>query len=86
MHKNHFCLIGKSNGISFSQAIKELKDNFKVIDNVITDKHVKNFIKYEYKPEEVQCQLSNMIVYELEIFNTDRAVPYANCIYRLGEI
>ena len=27
-----------------------------------------------------------MIVYDIETFNTDRAVPYANCIYRLSKI
>ena len=26
-----------------------------------------------------------MIVYDLETFNTDRALPYANCIYRLSK-
>ena len=41
IHKNHFCLIWKSNGVSFDRAIKELKDNFRVVDNVISDKHVK---------------------------------------------
>ena len=46
----------------------------------------KNFIKYKYKPKKVQSQLTNMIVFDLETFNTDRAVPYANCIYRLGKI
>ena len=51
IYKNHFCLIWKSNGISFSQAIEELKNNFKVVDNVISDKHVKSFIKYDYKPK-----------------------------------
>ena len=50
-HRNHFCLIWNSIGISYDKAIKELKDNFKVIDNVISDKHVKSFIKYEYKPK-----------------------------------
>ena len=48
VYNNHFCLIWKSDGVSFNQAIKELKDNFKVVDNVISDKHVENFIKYEY--------------------------------------
>ena len=85
-HNNHFCLIWKSNGFSFSQAIKELKDNFKVIDNNISDKHVKSFIKYEYKHKRVQSQITNMIVYVLETYNTDRTVPYANCIYRLSKI
>ena len=62
-----------------------MKDNFKVIDNVLSDKHVKSFIKYEYKPKKVQSQLTNMIVFDLETFNTDRAVPYASCIYRLSK-
>ena len=84
IHINHFCLIWKSNGISFDKAIKELKDNFRVIDNIISDKHVRSFIKYEYKHKRVQSQLTNMIVYDLETFNTDRAVPYANGINRLS--
>ena len=67
IHKNHFCLIWKSIGISYDKGIKELKDNFKVIDNVISDKHVKSYIKYEYKPKKSQSQLTNMIVYDLEI-------------------
>ena len=41
MHNNHFCLILKSQNITFNQAIKELKGNFKVVDSVISDKHVK---------------------------------------------
>ena len=27
-----------------------------------------------------------MVVYDIETFNTDRAVPYANCIYRLNKM
>ena len=60
-----------------------MKDKFKLVDNVISDKQVKNFIKYEYSPTKVQSQLSNMIVYDIENFNTDGAVPCASCIYRL---
>ena len=90
MHYNNFCLISKSNGISLSQAIGELEPNFKVIDKVITDKHVKRFDKYEYKlfciriyqTKKVQSHLANINVYDLETFNTNKAVPYANCIYR----
>ena len=29
VHNNHFCLIWKTNGVSFDRAIKELKDNLK---------------------------------------------------------
>ena len=86
IHNNHFYLIWKSYGFSFDKAIKELKDNFKVVDSVISDDHVKSYIKYEYKPKKVQSQLTNMIVYDIETFNTDTAVPYANCIFRLSKI
>ena len=47
---------------------------------------LKDFIKYEYKPKKVQSQLTNMVVYDLETFNTDKAVPYAKCIYRLNKL
>ena len=30
---NHFCLLWISEGVSFTRAIKELKDNFKIVDN-----------------------------------------------------
>ena len=83
---NHFCLIWKSNGIIFDEAIKELKDSCEVIDNVVFDKHVKSYIKYEHKPKKVQSQLTNMIVCDLETFSTDRAVPYANCRHRLSKL
>ena len=86
IHNNHFCLIRKSDGVSFDKAIKELKDNFKVVDNVISDKHVKSYINYEYKPKKVQSQLTNMIVYDIETFSTTKCVPYANYIYRLSKI
>ena len=65
---------------------KNSKDNFKVVGNVIPDKHVKSYIKYEYKAKKVQSQLTNMVVYDIETFNTDRAPPYANCIYRLSKL
>ena len=32
----------------------------------------------------VRSQLTNMVVYDIETFNTDRAVPYDNCIYGLS--
>ena len=83
---NHFCLIWKSNGISFEKAITELKDNFKVVDNVISDKHVKGFIKYEYNPKKVKSPLTNIVVYDLETFNKIRAIPYCSCIYKLSKL
>ena len=87
IHNNHFCLIRKSNNIIFNKAIEnELNPNFKVVDNVISDKHVKSFIKYEYKPKQVQSQITNMVVYDTETFNNLKCVPYPNCIHKLRKI
>ena len=87
IYNNHFCLIWKSDRISFKQVIEnELKPNFKVVDNVISDKHVKSFIKYEYNPKKVKSPLTNIVVYDLETFNKNRAVPYCSCIYKLSKL
>ena len=46
----HFCVNWKSDGISFIQAIEELKQYFKTVNNVLSDKHNKSFINFEHKP------------------------------------
>ena len=69
IHENHFCLIWKSDGINFDKAVKELKDNFKACDNVISDKHGESFIKYEYNPKKFKSPLTNIVFYDLETFN-----------------
>ena len=87
IHNNHFCLIWKSNGISFNKAIEdELKPNFKVVDNVISDKHVKGFIKYEYTSREAQSPLTNIVIYDIDTFNTIKCFPYANCINKVSKL
>ena len=84
---NHFCLIWKSENISFNQVRKnELKPNFRVVDNVISDKHVKCFVKNEYNPKKVKSPLTKIVVYDLETFSKIRVVPYCNCIYKLSKI
>ena len=62
MYKNHFSLIWNSQGFSFNKAREDIKLNFKVVDNVTSDKHVKNFIIYEHKPKKIQSQLTNLVV------------------------
>ena len=52
---------------------------------MISDKHVKSLIKDEYKPKYVKSQLTNIVLYDIETFNTDKAIPYANCIYGLSK-
>ena len=63
-----------------------MKPIFKVVYNVISDKHVKTYTKYEYKPKKAQSPLINVNVYDLETFNTDRAAPYATGINKLSKI
>ena len=60
-----------------------LKPNYKIVDNVLSDKNVKGFIKYEFKAENVQSPLTNIVVYDLETFNKNRAVPYVSSINKL---
>ena len=45
LNNNHFCLIWKSGNDSFKQAIKELKDNFDIVDNYITEENVTSHFK-----------------------------------------
>ena len=53
LYNNHFCLIWKSESVSLSQAIKELKNNFKVVDDYITEANVKSQFEYMYQPEKI---------------------------------
>ena len=63
IHKNPFCFFWKSNVISFNKGIEdELKQNFKVIDNLISNEHVKSFLKNDYKPKKVQSPIINTVV------------------------
>ena len=71
----------KSEGVSFKQAIKELKDNFKIVDNYITEENVTSHFKYEFTPKKIESHLTNFIVYDLETHNTDRAGPYNSTFY-----
>ena len=86
IHNIHFCLFWKSNDNSFNQAIKGLKLHFDLIVSGTSDKHGNSFIKYEYKPTKVQSPLTNIILYDLETYIKDRAIPYCSCIYKLSKI
>ena len=86
LYNIHFCLIWKSQNVSFNQAIQELKNNFKIVDNYITEENVNSHFKYEYIPKRIDSHLTNFIVYDLETHNTDRARPYCISFYRLSKI
>ena len=51
LFSNHFCLIWKSEGKSFKDAIQEIKDNFKIVDNYITEENVNSHFEYEFNPK-----------------------------------
>ena len=86
LYNNHFCLIWKSQNVSFNDAIKELKENFKIVDNYITQENVNSHFKYEFIPKKIDSHLTNFIVYDLETHNTNRARPYNMTFYRLSKI
>ena len=86
LYNNHFCLIRKSENVSFNQAIIELKNNFKIVDKYITDENFNSHFIYQYKPKKNESHLTNFIVYDLEAHNTDRARPFCISFYRLIKI
>ena len=86
LFNNHFCLIWKSEGVSFIQAITELKDNFKMVDNYITEENVNYHFIYELSPKKIASHLTIFFVYDLETHNTNGARPYDMTFYRLSKI
>ena len=86
LYNNHICLIWKSQSVSFNQAIQELKNNFRMVDNYITEENVNAYFKYEFMPKKIESHLTNFIVYDLETHNTNRARPYNMTFYRLSKI
>ena len=48
LYNNHFCLIWKSQNVSYKDAIEELKNNFKIVDNYISEENVNSHFIYEY--------------------------------------
>ena len=86
LFNNHFCVIWKSENVSFKQAIREVEENFKIVDNYITEENVNSHFQYEFIPKKIDSHLTNFIVYDLETHNTDRARPYNMTFYRLSKI
>ena len=86
LYINHFCSIWKSHDVSFNQAIQELKNNFKMVGNYITEKNVNSHFEYIYRPKQIKSHLTIFIVYDLETHNTARARPYVFSFYRLSKL
>ena len=86
MYNDHFCLIWKSEEVSFNQAINELKAKFKIVDNYTTEENISYHFKYEFIPKKIESHLTNFITYDLQTHNMDRARPYVFCFYRLSKL
>ena len=86
LYNNQFCLELKSQNVSFNQVITELKANFKIVDDYITEENVNSNFKYEFIPKKFESHLPNFIVYDLETHNTDRARPYNMTFYQISKL
>ena len=58
LYNTHFCLIWKSQGVSFNKAIQELQDNFKIVDNYITEENINSHFIYEFIPKKIELNLT----------------------------
>ena len=86
LYNNHFCLIWKSEKVSFKQAIKEMKDSFKTVGNYFTEENLNSHFKYESIPGKNESYLSKFIAYDLETHNIDRARPYCISFHRKSKV
>ena len=59
LYTSRFCLIWKSEGVSFNQATKKLKDNFKKVDTYITKEIVTSHFKFEFIPKKNRISSNN---------------------------
>ena len=86
LYSIHFCLIWKYEMVSFIQAIKELKNEFKLVDTFITEEIVNSQFIYEIIPKNFVSHLTKIIVCDLETHDTDRARPYCSSFYQLSKV
>ena len=48
LYNNHFCLIWKSQAVSFIEAVEKLKPKFKMVYNYKTEANVDGYFNYEF--------------------------------------
>ena len=86
LHKSHFFLTWKSQGVIFKQAIEQLERIFKIVDNYITEEKVDSLFEYEIIPKKIDLHLTKLVLYELETRNTDRTRLYKKTSYILSNL
>ena len=74
LYNNQFCLIWKSHGIIFNQAVKEMKEIFNIVDNYITeenDNSILNIYSYQRKVNLTSLILLYMISNHIILIKLD---------------
>ena len=84
--KKPFCLIWESNGVSFNEALEELKTKFTKANNYMSFDNVNSFFQNYHKPKKIDPQLIIFIVYNLETFHRDRVVQFCATLCRFRKI
>ena len=89
IHENHFCLIWKTKNTTFTDAIKELKNNFKYEANQISHNILKHVQKYKFPISNEKDCLYAVFAFDLETANVDfkqYCDPYAAGCYHLNRL
>ena len=89
IHENHFCVIWKTKETSFTNAIKELKENFKYEANQISDNILKQVQEYKFPISNEKDCLYAVFAFDLETANVDYkqyCVPYGAGGYHLNRL
>ena len=60
-----------------------MKDNFKIVDNYITEEIVNSHYEYTFIPKKIESHLTNFLLYALETHKKDRARPFKMTFSRL---
>ena len=81
-----FCLIWRSEDVSYNQAIEKLENDFQIDDNFIAEENIISHFKYEFIPMKIDSHLTDFIVFDLETHNTDRARPHCISFHRLSKL
>ena len=77
-----FVWFWKSENVSFIGAKRELKENFKVVGNYITEENVNSHFIYICTLKKIESHLTNFTRHDLETHNTDSAI----CVYILSKL
>ena len=89
IHNNHFCVIWKNNQSTFSDAIKEIENNFRYDETQINDNILNQVIEYKFPISyEMNC-LYNVFAFDLETCNVEYSEycePYAAGVYHLNNL